>query len=69
MDADTEKQCEGFSVTATLQPGLPIAENHENTCPCKMYMDAPCTVIRSGQEAGKRKCLQIDEWINKFRIV
>lgn len=57
--ADTEKQCEGFSVTATIQPGLPIPENHGNTC--KMYMDACCTIIQSGQEAGKCKSLQIDE--------
>lgn len=61
MCADTEKQCEGFSVTATLQPGLPIPESHENTCPCKMYMDVHCTVIHSGQEAAKLKCPQIDE--------
>lgn len=32
-----------------------------------MYMDAPCTVIHSGQEAGKLKCLQIDERINKIQ--
>lgn len=67
MCADTEKQCEGFSVTATVQPGLPIPENHENTCPCKMYMDAHCTVIHNGQEAGRHKCLQIDEWIHKIQ--
>lgn len=61
MCADTEKQCEGFSVTATIQSGLPITESHENTCPCKMYMGAHCTVIHNGQEAGRHKCLQTDE--------